>query len=164
MTAPDPKTVREIAREHLTDFASRYPNVHPFFVGGRVLDAVGDQEMWRTDHDGYIAWCDAVVAEIRAMVPTWPNEQQPAEATGGEQAQDDFRAIVGERDDFRAQLRTELAISAELRRRNDELATERCHAEAERDVLSARVAELEGELNELLHADGSVDLMDGSGA
>jgi len=91
-------------------------------------------------------------------------EQQPAETTGGEQVQDDFRAVVGERDDFRAQLRTELAISAELRRRNDELATERCHAEAERDVLSARVAELEGELNELLHADGSVDLMDGSGA
>lgn len=35
---------------------------------------------------------------------------------------------------------------------------------ADRDALAARVAELEGELSELLIADGSVDLMDGSGA
>ena len=72
-------------------------------------------------------------------------EAKTGETTGGEQVQDDFRAVAGERDDFRAQLRTELAISAELRRRNDELATERCHAEADRDALAARVAELEAE-------------------
>lgn len=56
-----------------------------------------------------------------------------------------LRAVLAERDDFRAQLRTELAISAKLRQRNVELATERCQAEAERTALAARVAELEGE-------------------
>lgn len=79
--APDPKTAREIAREHLSDFLSKFPmaDTTPFFVGSRVLESVGDPELWRTNHPAYIAWCDAVAAEIRAALPAWPDEQPQAE-------------------------------------------------------------------------------------
>jgi hypothetical protein len=74
-TTPDPKTAREIAREHLADFLRRWPMVDPFFVGSRVLGALDDPELWRTDPAAYNAWCEATVAEIRTAVPSWPGEQ-----------------------------------------------------------------------------------------
>lgn len=76
-TTPDPQAVRKIAREHLSDFLGKFPmaDATPFFVGGRVLESVGDPELWRTDYPTYIAWCDAVTAEIRAALPSWPDEQ-----------------------------------------------------------------------------------------
>lgn len=129
MNKPNQQTVREIARTAVS-----------YVIRDNLVQAAMVKH--GVSADNVYAWSeiyDAVLDTIAAGV------QQPAEATGGERVQDDLRAVVGERDDFRAQLRTELAISAELRRRNDELAMERCHAEAERDALAAQVAELEGE-------------------
>lgn len=74
-TSPDSQAVREIARKHLTDFLRLYPNADAYFVGSLVLEAVGDPDLWRTDEVAYFAWCNAVVAEIRTAVPSWPAEQ-----------------------------------------------------------------------------------------
>jgi len=78
MTAPDPKTVREIAREHI-------------LYCGRDADDIGSYVYVRVGADlskhEYGAWCSAIREAIRTaqITMSWPDEQQPAEATGGEQ-------------------------------------------------------------------------------
>jgi len=86
MTAPDPKTVREIAREYVLDDRHRAHDIAP-----AILGRFGPDELTRPE---YYAYCDAVRKAIKTATVTvsWPDEQQPAEATGGEQQQPWSRA------------------------------------------------------------------------
>jgi len=161
MSAPDPQTVREIARKLLTEFMDRYPMVDAFFVGGRVLEACGDPELWQTDPQAYRDWCDAVVADVRLAVPSWPDEQQPADPVSGEQqdgAAEAVRRIYERRvehgyktadyddDDIVAVLDNREAWRNLARSRG-----------VERDALAARVAELEAELAPLREWQAALD-------
>ena len=84
MSAPDPKTVREIARTAgllIVETVARKHIVH------RAMAQHG------IGHDNVYAWSeiyDRVLDELAAVLKplTQPDEQQPAEATGGEQVQD----------------------------------------------------------------------------
>ena len=92
MTAPDPETVREIAREHIRSGRTDIGTTMDEQFGTGVVDAMSRHE--------YGAWCSAVREAIRTAALSWPDEQQPAEATGGEQVQeggpDDSFAMVAE--------------------------------------------------------------------
>jgi hypothetical protein len=133
----DPKTVREIAREIILDCGRNADD-----IGTYVYVRVG-ADLSKHEHG---AWCSAIREAIRTaqIAVSWPNEQQPAEATGGEQARDGgpsrplierlppedaerVAALIDERDCWRKEV---LDLRA---------------AVAERDALAARVAELEGE-------------------
>jgi len=129
--------------------------MHPFTCGGNchAIRLIAALDGWRCASQR----CDYRQDWAHEWMTDWswqnlrrPDEQQPAEATGGEQAQDGA---------------DELTLTA-IRRRALTASTYAEWHQVGRDVetLAARVAELEGELNELLIADGSVDLMDGSEA
>jgi len=118
---------------------------------------------------------DWLELRLPAGLDEWlQDEPQPAEATGAEQVQDGAAGRVEAFLDRRAELQkqggTSGRIGAEVIARVQtsvpwELTDVDLRAVlAERDALAARVAELTAELNELLIADGSVDLMDGSEA
>lgn len=128
MSAPDPKTVREIARKA----AQRALRLGCNAV---LEDAV--REHWpeaRTTVEFYERR-DTVRVEYDLLAErlSWPDEQQPAEATGGDQAQDGAAGRV------EALLKREPGILM-----HDEEADLRAVL-AERDALAARVAELESE-------------------
>lgn len=96
MTVPDPETVREIAHTAgllIVETVARDHIVH----AAMAQHGIG--------HDNVYAWSetyDRVLDELAAVLKplTQPKEQQPAEATGGEQAQsggpDDSFAMVAE--------------------------------------------------------------------
>ena len=81
MNEIDPKTVREIAREIILDCGRNADD-----VGTYVYVRVG-ADLSKHEHG---AWCSAIREAIRTaqITVSWPDEQQPAEATGGEQVQD----------------------------------------------------------------------------
>jgi hypothetical protein len=72
-TAPDPKTVREIATEHILDCGRNADDIGAYVMGHHGPDAL-------TKHQ-YGAWCSAIRSAIRTAVVTveWPDEQQPAD-------------------------------------------------------------------------------------
>lgn len=90
MTAPDPQTVREIARDCAADYLDDARDIAAHVMGHFGMGVPGD----------VYAWTDAVRADLSAAVVSWPDEQQPAEATVSEQAQDggtdDSFAMVAE--------------------------------------------------------------------
>lgn len=96
-TTPDPQTVREIARKCLSDHIRRFPEGRRVIVGTYVLKALGDPDLAYNDHATYQAWCDAVSAEVRAAVPSWPDGQPQDEpdADGGGFAWHDLHYGLG---------------------------------------------------------------------
>jgi len=74
----DPKTVREIARKHIRSGRADIGTTIVKYFGNAVL---GDDEFADWEHEVTKAW----YGELRAV--SWPDEQQPAAATGGEQTQ-----------------------------------------------------------------------------
>jgi len=159
MTAPDPKTVREIARKFLLD-----PHMTASDLKALVRDAAGADASDET----FSAWYDAVRADVRKgrveTVASWPDEQQPAEATGGEQVQDGAAGRMRAWLEFSQQNRpgydhlrdvsyTKAPIcDDDLRAVLDNREVWRNLARSrgtERNALAARVAELEGERNVL---------------
>jgi len=75
MTAPEPKTVREIARDCITDYIDDARDIAAHVMGHFGIGVPGD----------VYVWTDAVRADLSAAVVSWPDEQLLAEATGGEQ-------------------------------------------------------------------------------
>lgn len=75
--SPEPEKVREIAREYLTDRINE-----PSDVGAYVMGFVGYD---LTKHE-FGAWCSAVRTDLRAAVPSWPDEQPQDEGDGEEAA------------------------------------------------------------------------------
>jgi len=153
VSAPEQEIVREIAQQ-VADIA-----LHDAVHVDQWISAVISDRLGNECSQFKVKYHIAVARRMAVVKPSWPDEQQPTEATGGEQAQDGaagreavemIRAYVnGAR--FDEEL---IELEAQTLRA----------ALAEHDALAARVAELEGELNELLIADGSVDLMGGSEA
>jgi len=142
----DPQTVltaREIARAHLKVEGA---TVTPADIVYAVKAYFGDG----LDADTLQSWCLALRDELSranvtaALSLSWPDEQQPAEAMGGEQVQDGatsapvnrLTAICEYVETYGKWPRTRAAKrdAADLRT-----------VVAERDALAARVAELEGE-------------------
>ena len=78
MSRIDPKTVREIAEDAIREGA-RTASIEDVLTGHPVVDH-DDPE---SDYD---AWFDAIAAQVPKATVTvsWPDEPQPAEATGGE--------------------------------------------------------------------------------
>jgi len=73
MTAPDPQTVREIAREYVLNDRHRAHDIGP-----AVLERFGPDGLTKPE---YHAYCDAVrkAIALAAVTVSWPDEQQPAE-------------------------------------------------------------------------------------
>jgi hypothetical protein len=151
MTALDPKTVREIARQHIRSGRTDIGTTIVKHFGSGVL---GDEDLWAWEYAVHEAW----QTELRAV--SWPDEQQPAEATGGEQAQDGAAAAVRRTYEYRVEhgyktadyddddivaLLDNREAWRNLARSRTNLAAQVVGLEAERDALAARVAELEGE-------------------
>jgi hypothetical protein len=139
MTAPDPKTVREIAREIILDCGRNADD-----IGTYVWVRVG-ADLSKHEHG---AWCSAIREAIRTaqITASWLDEQQPAETTGGEQAQDGavgrLESWLAVPNHFGAQIEADLRAVL-----------------ADRDALAARVAELEGEREALLDGNQRLQTM-----
>lgn len=155
-TIPDPKTVREIAREYVLNDRHRAHDIGP-----AVLERFGPDGLTKPE---YHAYCDAVRKAIAsaAVAVSWPDEQQPAKATGGKQVQDGadeapcvcgdpncmpyWRPVHQQINEMR--LRSDRVAANFTKAMLEEICEERTRAEqaeAERDALAARVAELEAE-------------------
>jgi len=77
-TTPDARIVREIARECAADYLGDACDIAAHVIGYFGPGAPDDLH----------PWICAVRADLSAAVAAWPDEQQPAEVTGGEQVQD----------------------------------------------------------------------------
>jgi hypothetical protein len=152
MTTPDPKTVREIARDCAADYLADATDIAAHVMGHFGIGVPGN----------VYAWTDAVRADLHAVVVSWPDEQQPAEATGGEQARDgavEAPCVCGDPDCMPywrpvhqkmngMRLRSDRLAADFTNAMIEEICEERTRAEqaeAERDALAARVVELESE-------------------
>jgi len=147
----DPQTVltaREIARAHLKVEGA---TVTPADIVYAVKAYFGDG----LDADTLQSWCLALRDELSranvtaALSLSWPDEQQPAETTGGEQAQDGAAGRV---------------MADLLSDGNPDLTryekTQLRAVLAERNALAARVAELEAHPVLLVRADREADEAD----
>lgn len=65
MTTPDPEIVREIARDCVADYINDARDIAAHVMGHFGMGVPGD----------VYAWTDAVRTDLRAVVPSWPDEQ-----------------------------------------------------------------------------------------
>jgi hypothetical protein len=135
---PEQEIVREIAQQVAN--IALHDAVHvDQWIGAVISDKLGNE-----CSQVKVKYHTAVARWMAVVKPSWPDEQQPAETTGGEQVQDGVvgrplierlspedaervGALIDERDCWRKEV---LDLRAVL---------------AERNALAARVAELEGE-------------------
>jgi hypothetical protein len=160
VTAPDPKTVREIAREIILDCGRNADD-----IGTYVWVRVG-ADLSKHEHG---AWCSAIREAIRTaqITASWPTEQQPAAAAGGEQVQDGAAADADPYDwdpvyaaATIAELQKQLAAEAE-RAESATVLPERWRAlTAERDTANERAEKAKAERDEARElARASLDIL-----
>jgi hypothetical protein len=145
-TAPDARTVREIAREYILDCGRNADDIAAY-----VWVRVG-ADLTKHEHG---AWCSAIRKAIRTaqITVSWPDEQQPDERTADaadldrEDLVEIFCDFIGEWDRSHEVITVGLPDHLPQLRiphlRRAVLALQRLGRD--RDALAARVAELEGE-------------------